>query len=411
MGRIAGRFGRVEPRRHARDLVLGLMSDLPGKNCWTIAEHAGHATPDGLQHLLARAAWDADGVRDDLRGYVTGHLGGEDAVLVVDETGDLKKGTGTAGVQRQYTGTAGRIENAQVAVYLTYAGRGGHALIDRELYLPRSWTDDPGRCRAAGIPGGTGFATKPALARKMITRSLDAGTPARWVAGDEVYGADPGLRRELEDRRTGYVLAVACSHRVTTAAGPQRADAIARGLPRRAWQRLSAGQGSKGARFYDWAWVTTDPGARAGHRSLLIRRSNATGELAYYRCYAPTPVPLAVLVRVAGRRWTVEESFQAGKGLAGLDQHQVRRWASWQRWTVLAMLASAFLSVLAAAERRRQPPPDGMIPLTSSEIHHLLNVLAAQPARGPRHRLHWSAWRRTHQHRARTSHYQKRGST
>jgi SRSO17 transposase len=407
MARIAGRFSRVEPRRHARDLVLGLLSDLPSKNCWTIAEHAGHATPGGLQHLLARAAWDADEVRDDLRDYVAEHLGDEDAVLVVDETGDLKKGTRTAGTQRQYTGTAGRIENAQVAVYLTYAGRGGHALIDRSLYLPESWTGDPGRCAAAGVPGDVQFATKPALARTMIARALDAGMPASWVAGDEVYGADPGLRRELEGRGTGYVLAVACSHRVATAAGPQRADALARRLPRRAWQRLSAGQGSKGPRLYDWAWVTIDPAVPDGQRSLLIRRSIRTGELAYYRCYAAAPVPLAALVAVAGRRWTVEESFQAGKGLAGLDQHQVRRWASWHRWTILAMLASAFLAMLAAIDRREQPP-DGMIPLTTSEIHHLLNVLASPPARDPRHWLRWSAWRRAHQHRARVSHYQKR---
>ena len=204
MGRIAGRFARVEPRRHARDLVLGLVSDLPGKNCWTIAEHAGHATPGGLQHLLARAAWDADGVRDDLRGYVTECLGDEDAVLVVDETGDLKKGTRTVAVQRQYTGTAGRIENAQVAVYLTYATRAGHALIDRALYLPRSWAGDPQRRTAAGVPAEVTFATKPALARQMIIRALDGGAAARWVAGDEVYGADPGLRRELENRRAGY---------------------------------------------------------------------------------------------------------------------------------------------------------------------------------------------------------------
>jgi SRSO17 transposase len=408
MGRVAGRFARVEPRRHARDLVTGLLSDLPAKNCWTIAGQAGHATPGGLQHLLARAAWDADGVRDDLRGYVTEHLGDADAVLVVDETGDLKKGTRTAGVQRQYTGTAGRIENAQVGVYLTYASSAGHALIDRELYLPRSWTGDPGRCQEAGIPEGTAFATKPALARRMIARALDAGVPASWVAGDEVYGADPGLRADLEARGTGYVLAVACSHRVRTAAGPLRADALARSLPRRAWQRLSAGQGSKGPRLYDWAWITIDPGAApAGQRSLLIRRSISTGELAYYRCYAAAPVPLAALVRIAGLRWTVEESFQAGKGLAGLDQHQVRRWASWHRWTIMAMLASAFLAVLAAADRRH-PPPDGMIPLTTSEIHHLLSVLTPAPARSPRHRLHWSAWRRAHQHRARISHYQKR---
>jgi SRSO17 transposase len=205
------------------------------------------------------------------------------------------------------------------------------------------------------------------------------------------------------------VLAVACSHRVRTAAGPQRADAIAKTPPRHAWQRLSAGPGSKGPRFHDWAWITIDAGAApAGQRWLLIRRTASTGELAYFRCYAAAPVPLAALVRVAGRRWTVEESFQASKGLTGLDQHQVRRWNSWQRWTVLAMLAYALLAVLAATERSRQPAPDSMIPLTCNEIHRLFNILLAQPIRDLRHRLRWSAWRRKQQHRARTSHYQKR---
>ena len=209
MGRIAGRFGRVEPRRRARAFVLGLLSGLRRKNCWTIAEHAGDATPDGMQYLMAGARWDAAAVRDDLRGYVVEHLGDPGAVLVVDETGDLKKGTASAGVQRQYTGTAGRVENCQVGVFLSYASAAGHALIDRELYLPRSWTADPDRCRAAGIPDGTAFATKPALARVMIGRALDAGTPAGWVTADEVYGADPCLRADLERRQMSYVLAVA----------------------------------------------------------------------------------------------------------------------------------------------------------------------------------------------------------
>src|SRR5207302_2712335 len=203
----------------ARAFVLGLLSELRRKNCWTIAEQAGDATPDGMQHLLAGARWDADAVRDDVRGYVVEHLGSPDAVLVVDETGDLKKGTASAGVQRQYTGTAGRVENCQVAVFLSYAARGGHALIDRDLYLPKSWTADPARCAAAGIPEGTAFATKPKLARRMISRALDAGVPASWVTADEVYGADPGLRADLERRRLGYVLAVAATCRVTTGAG------------------------------------------------------------------------------------------------------------------------------------------------------------------------------------------------
>jgi SRSO17 transposase len=310
MLRAGARFRRVEPRRRARVFVLGLLAGLPRANCWSIAEHAGEATPAGMQHLLSRACWDADGVRDDIRGFVVQHLGDPGGMLVVDETGDVKKGTFTAGVQRQYTGTAGRIENAQVAVYLTYAGRDGHTLIDRELYLPRSWTGDRGRCAAAGVPEGTAFATKPGLALRMIIRALDAGAPAAWVGGDEVYGADPGLRAGLEERQVSYVLAVAKSHHVTCAAGAMRADALACRLPPRAWQRLSAGPGAKGQRWYDWAWASIDPGG-TGCRWLLIRRHRRTRELAYYRCYPPRPVALARLVRAAGRRWAVEEDFQA----------------------------------------------------------------------------------------------------
>jgi SRSO17 transposase len=311
---VAGRFGRVEPRRRARAFVLGLLADLPRKNCWSIAEHAGDPTPGGMQHLLGRACWDADGVRDDLRDYVTEHLGDKGAVLVVDETGDLKKGTATAGVQRQYSGTAGRTENAQVAVYLTYAAPAGHALIDRELYLPESWTGDPARCRAAGVPGGTAFATKPALAQMMVTRALEAGVPASWVAGDEVYGCDPHLRAGLERHQIGYVLAVARTHRVTTGAGRCQAGLIAARLPRSTWQRYSAGPGAKGHRYCDWAWVSIDA-KLPGHRWVLIRRNRRTAELAFYRCYSPRPVPLATLVKAVGRRWATEMVFsQLAKG-------------------------------------------------------------------------------------------------
>ena len=404
LGRIAGRFARVEPRRRARAFVLGLLAELPRKNCWTIAEHAGDATPDGMQYLLERARWDADAVRDDVRRCVVEQLADPGAVLVVDETGDIKKGTATAGVQRQYTGTAGRVENAQVAVYLSYAGRGGHALIDRELYLPQSWVREKGRCAAAGIPDGTMFATKPALARRMITRAVEAGVPAAWVTGDEVYGADPGLRASLERRGMGYVLAVAKDHHALTGAGALRADALASRLPPRAWQRLSAGLGAKGHRWYDWAWIAIDPG-RPGCHWLLIRRHRRTRELAYYLCYSPRHAPLATLVKTAGIRWTTEENFQASKGLAGLDEHQVRTWTAWHRWVTLAMLALAFLTVAAATEHARRPPPPGMVPLTRSEIAHLAAATITQPARA-RHWLGWSAWRRAHQHRARTCHYQ-----
>jgi SRSO17 transposase len=412
LDRIAGRFGRAELRGRVRAFLLALLADLPRKNCWTLAEHAGDATPDGMQHLLARAVWDTDGVRDDLRDYVVEHLADPGAVLVIDETGDVKKGRHTVGVQRQYTGTAGRIENAQVAVYLTYAAAGGHALIDRELYLPRSWTDDPARCAAARVPAEVGFATKPALARVMLIRALDAGVPAAWVAGDEVYGADPGLRAELEARGIGYVLAIAGNRRLPTAAGPLRADALAAALPAPAWQRLSAGPGAKGQRFYDWAWLELPAPARTagpGRWWLLIRRSRRDGELAFYRCYSPTPVRLAALVTVAGRRWTVEQSFQEGKGLAGLDEHQVRRWIPWRRWTLLAMLAHALLAALTAAEHA-VPPSAGLIPLTRQELQRLLLRLVIDPARRPADPQAWSFWRRRHQHRARVSHYRRQAA-
>jgi SRSO17 transposase len=409
MSRIAGRFARVEPRRRARQLVLGLLSDLPRKNCWTIAEWAGEATPDGMQHLLGGAKWEADQVRDDLRDYVVEHLHDDQAVLVVDETGDVKKGTGTVGVQRQYTGTAGRIENAQVAVYLVYAGRRGHAAVDRELYVPRSWTSDPDRCRAAGLGGETPFATKPELAARMVARFLDAGHQAAWVAGDEVYGGNPKLRDALEKRGTGYILAVACSHEVTTGAGKFRADTLAKKVPKRAWQRLSAGAGAKGHRFYDWAVIDlADP--RPGSRQLLIRRNRSTDELAYYRCYSPTPVPLTTLVRVAGSRWRVEEFFQSGKGLAALDEHQVRRYASWSRWVTLAMLAHAFLAGVRADEHARRPAQDALIPLTCNEIQRLFIALVIQPVHDVAHRLGWSAWRRRHQARSQASHYHRQAA-
>ncbi|PWJ02047.1 IS701 family transposase [Streptomyces sp. NWU49] len=407
MGRIASRFRRVEPRRHAREFVLGLLAGLPRKNCWTLAEHVGHTSPDRLQHLLARAKWDADEVRDDLRDFVGDHLGADGVVLVVDETGDLKKGTHTVGVQRQYTGTAGRIENSQVAVYLVYSTPRGHAAVDRELYVPRSWTDDPDRCHAAGIPDTHTFATKPQLAARMIERALDAGIPAGWVTGDEVYGDNARLRDTLEERGQNYVLAVSCRHHITTPAGKIRADALVKRIPKRAWQKLSAGAGAKGQRYYDWA-LAAILDERPGHRHLLVRRNRRTGELAYYRCYSTTLTTLQTLVKIAGRRWTVEETFQSSKGLAGLDEHQVRRWTSWHRWVTLAMLAHAFLAAVTALERDQHQTTSELSPLTRNEIQHLFTTLVVIHAMHDMpHRLRWSQWRRRHQARARMAHYRR----
>ncbi|MEU9245813.1 IS701 family transposase, partial [Streptomyces sp. NPDC048385] len=329
---------------------------------------------------------------------------------VSSPTQHVKKGTHTAGVQRQYTGTAGRIENSQVAVYLVYAGARGHAAVDRELYIPRSWTCDPDRCRATGLGEDTVFATKPDLARAMIERFLNAGHRVGWVTGDEVYGGNPGLRTALEDRGIGYVLAVACSAEVRTGAGKFRADALVQKVPKRAWQKLSAGRGAKGLRFYDWAVIDLAEAAPGRHQ-LLIRRNRSTGELAYYRCHSTTPTSLATLVRVAGSRWRVEETFQTEKGLAGLDEHQVRRYPSWARWVTLAMLAHAFLAVVRADEHAHRPTPDDLIPLSCNEICRLFIALVVRPIRDTAHRLAWSDWRRRHQARSRTSHYRRQAAS
>jgi SRSO17 transposase len=353
---VAGRFPRVEPRLRARAYVRGLLAPLASKNGWTLAEAAGNATPDGMQRLLNRAAWDADGVRDDVRGYVVRHLGDAGGVLVVDETGFVKKGARSAGVQRQYSGTAGRVENCQLGVFCAYATGKGRALIDRELYLPKSWTGDRGRCRVAGVPDDVQFAAKPELARLMLGRALDAGVPAAWVTADEAYGRDGKFRDWLEQRRTGYVVAVASNQAVRGDAGASRADVLAAHAPDQAWKRRSCGNGSKGPRVFDWAAATMPDGGGeppGWSRYLLVRRSltrNAKGELelAYYLCCAPAGTPDEELIRVAGSRWAIEECFQSAKNETGLDQYQVRRYDAWYRHATLAMLAHAYLSVTAA---------------------------------------------------------------
>ncbi len=417
MARIAGRFGRVEPRAAARAYLLGLLSSVERKNCWQLAEQAGHARPGPMQRLLRYARWDADAVRDDLRAYAAEHLGADGGVLVVDETGFLKKGRSSAGVQRQYTGTAGRIENSQVGVFLALATSRGRALIDRRLYLPEhSWSDNPERRTAAGIPETVQFATKPTLALEMIAAALDAGIAASWVTGDEAYGQDPQLRAALETRGTGYVLAVACSMRVRINHGRTavRADIVTDRLPATAWQRHSAGNGAKGPRYYDWAWIHIGTGS---HRHLLIRRNRSTGELAFYLCWSPTEVPLSELVRVAGARWSVEECFQAAKSQVGLDHYQVRHWTSWHRHITLAMLALAFLTALASDAVPERPAhahhfarSHDPITLTVPEIRHLLVAVFHPPAVTAARLLHWSNWRRRHQAIARRSHYRRRAA-
>ncbi len=345
--RIAPRFRRAEPRRRALAYLRGLLSPLERKNGWRLAEAVGDATPDGVQDFLSRMRWDADAVRDDLRAYVVEHLGDPDAVLVLDETGFLKKGDKSAGVQRQYSGTAGRIENCQVGVFLGYAGRHGRALIDRALYLPERWTGDAARCAAARIPpNGLTLTTKPKLGLAMLDRALAAGVPFAWLTADSVYGADHRLRRRLEAGQRGYVLAVTSGQRLGFV--PVE-DWLAK-VPPDGWRRLSAGDGAKGPRLYDWAYLPyrgAVPGWRVG---LLIRRGTAEpDDLAYYLTHAPEGTTLARLVRVAGTRWTIESCFEAAKGEVGLDEYEVRSWVGWHRHITLAMLAHAYLAVLRKA--------------------------------------------------------------
>jgi SRSO17 transposase len=357
--RIAPRFHRPEVRARARRYLDGLLAPVERKNGWQLAEMLGERTPDGVQRLLNAARWDADAVRDDLRDYVGTHLGAADAVLVVDETGFLKKGTKSAGVARQYSGTAGRIENCQIGVFLLYAAPLGSAFLDRALYLPKAWAVDEGRREEAGIPEAVRFATKGELARAMLAQAYAAGVPARWVTADEVYGNDRGLRRWLEREQRAYVLGISRAHRLWSSERQraERVETAIAALPATAWVRISVGEGSKGPRVYDWAEIRFPVAAPQGWRhGMLARRSlSDPTEMAYYRVFAPEETTLAELARVAGTRWTIEMGFERAKGEVGLDEYEVRRWDAWHRHITLALLADAYLVVVrmhAVAEEK-----------------------------------------------------------
>ena len=360
--RLRGHFRRRAGHRHAVAYVRGLLGDAERKNGWQLAEHAGYRHPRTMQRVLDRSAWGADEVRDDLRASVAAQLGDPEGVLVVDETGFLKQGAKSCGVARQYSGTAGRIENCQIGVFLGYASPKGRAGIDRALHLPREWADDPERRAAAGVPDAVEFRTKPQLALEMIEAALDAGVPAHWVVGDEVYGSDGKLRRALEARPQAYALAVKSSEKRTTwppsaPPGQVTVSAVAAALAPGAWRRLSCGEGAQGERLYAWACVPLRPALRPGWvHALLIRRHPAEAEeVAYYLVYAPVETPLAELVRAVGSRWAIEDLFKLGKSQVGLDQYEVRSWTGWHRHVTLALLALAVLAAVVGekGERRR----------------------------------------------------------
>lgn len=369
--RIGGCFARHDLRKRASAYVRGLVGPAQRKNGWQLAEHVGDATPHGVQRLLDRASWDADAVRDELIGYARQHLLTErdPGVLIVDETGFLKKGEKSVGVQRQYSGTAGRIENCQVGVFLALSGPRGRALIDRALYLPKSWCEDGARLRQAHVLAEVNFATKPQLAERMIRRALDAGLRPRWVLGDEVY-SDSKTRRFLESRGQPYVLAVTGQQRLWVDFEQRRVDRLVKDIAPEDWHRISIAPGSKGPRVYDWAGGRFGEPTQTGLVNwLLIRRSISDGdasggEHAYYLCAAPPQATLQDLAVAAGQRWAIECCFESAKQETGLDDYEVRSWHGWHRHVTLSMAALAMLAAVRA--QAANPSPQKGRPITWS---------------------------------------------
>jgi SRSO17 transposase len=413
LGRVAGCFPRRETRQSCGLMVSGLLMELEDHNCWTIAEAAGHRGPHRLQHLLSRAVWDDQRVLDIAAGWAVSHLDDGDGVLIVDETADEKSSADTVGAARQYSGTVGGIALCQVAVMLTYATRRGHALIGRALYLPEACAADEEHRELAGVPEEVMFATKPQLAGGLLDRAHSQGIRAAFVTGDEVYGGRE-LRRGIRQHAMGYVMAVRASHTLTAGAGrTMTAAGAARMVPAHAWHRMRTGSGTKGTRHYDWAMleVTSDDtpeGHDDGNSVLLARRHRYTGKLSFYRCWTPGPVPLSRLITIAVTRWRIEEDHQLAKQATGLDAGQVIRWKSWHRWTAICLLAYIYLAITAAVQRQHDTGAGldaGLIPITVPELLRLLrDTVIPPPRRDQAHRLHWSTWRRRHQHRARQAH-------
>jgi SRSO17 transposase len=359
--RLGPRFARAEPRRRTLAYLTGLLSTAERKNGWHLAELAGETRPDGMQRLLSTAQWDAEAVRDDLMAYVLEQLADPQAVLVVDETSFVKQGTKSVGVAAQYCGTVGKIANCQVGVFLAYATQAGPVLLDRELFLPQEWAADLPRRQEAGVPEEVAATSvpKPALGKRLLARAFAAGVQAAWVTADTVYGGTYDVRRYLEERAQPFVLAVPSTQRVGLSA---KAEQVVAAWPEDAWQQLSAGEGSQGPRWYDWAWMPMSwRAAPAGMAHwLLARRSRShPDELAYYFVFGPETATLAEVGQVAGTRWQVEQAFELAKQEVGLDEYEVRHWQGWYRHITLAMFALAYLTVVRQQAARAEPAPKG----------------------------------------------------
>jgi SRSO17 transposase len=360
-------FAQERSAVNAELFLDGLLGDERRKTGWMRAEAAGDPGPWRQQALLGRDRWEADALRDVVRDYVIEHLGDEDAVLVIDETGFLKQGKASCGVARQYTGSAGKITNCQIGVFASYVSRHGHAFIDRALYLPKAWTDDPARLKATSVPAEIGFATKPRLAAAMIERAIAARVPFAWVAADTVYGVGD-IENVLRRAGKGYVLGVSSAHwfgswRRERPVGGSAED-IAKALPASDWQRLSAGAGTKGPRLHDWCYLEladleaedfSDENHGLWTRGLLIRRNIADGDLAYFTTWCPAGTSITTLVNVEGNRWAIEDSFETAKNEFGLDHNETRSWHGWHRHVSLVMLAFAMMAAIRHQANRQIP--------------------------------------------------------
>jgi SRSO17 transposase len=460
-GLLSPVFAQASSRRAAWDYVRALLRVTERRSCWQLAELSGHRGPRRLQGLLCEYVWDAGALVARVRELVVARLGDPEAVLAIDETAELKsrRGRATVGVARQYAGVTGQVENCQTVVFLSYVAAWAHALIDFALYLPKQWADDLERRRGAGVPDEVTFATKPALAVRLLRRAVDAATPFAWVVADEVYGRASELRAYIESIARGYVLAIPVNFMVTACEGaePCTVEQAARLVPDTAWEERSCGKGCQGHRYYQWALLAT---ASPTHHVLLRRHPDRPDQVTYFYVFVPPQrqVTLATIVKIAGRRWPVEECFQQGKGQAGLDQHQVRTWRSWHRHTALCLAALSILALASASPRpdhtdepappgqddpagqdgasqdptgqpatpRRpahwadtgvlpthpgQDPPEqpGLVKVSVPEARRLLNIATSALSRAQRElHQHWSTWRRRHQARARWHHYHKR---
>jgi SRSO17 transposase len=356
VARIRPLFYRTESKKHAEQYLRGLLSPLARKNGWTIAEYVGESEPKSLQRLLNLSRWDANALLAINREYAMKNLADPGAILVADPTGFAKKGRKSVGVQRQYSGTLGRIDNCQIATFLAYVTPNrDRVLIDHRLYLPeKSWAADPSRRAEAGVPPEVTFRTRPQQGREMIQAARAAGVPFAWFTADEEFGQNPGLCDYLERERLPYVMAIPKNSTfLDPNGGPHEIETFAQRLPPNAWQRRACGIGAKGHRVYDWALTdSAEP-----DRQYLIRRAIDDGELAFYRCHNPNRVGFGELVHVAGARWPIEECFGASKNETGLDNYQVRTWNAWHRHIGFAVLAHSFLAVTAHKAKKRGCTP------------------------------------------------------